>query len=124
TSLGAMLSALGTEKIGELLNRSAQELDPAQRGQLVGSLLNGLSTAGIDVPSLLGQLGINPALADNPEQASPAEIAALAAHTHQNHPGIFRWAMTFYEEHPVLAKTLAALAVAALAKHVYDGKQQ
>ena len=124
STVGAALSSLGADKIGELVGGSAGEMSSEQRGQMAGSLLSGFSASGIDLQSLLGKLGVNSAVADNPEQASPEDVAALAAHAHENHPGIFQSAMSFYEEHPTMVKTLGAIAVAAIAKHVADGSGQ
>lgn len=90
---------------------------------MVSSLLGSLGNSGVDIQGLLSQLGISPAVAENPGQATPDEVAAITAHAHENHPGIFAQAMALYEEHPTLIKTLGAVAVAAIARPVYENGQ-
>lgn len=116
--IGPALSSLGGQQVMERVFNSATEMNPQQRSGLVGSLLNGFNSSGADVPSLLGQLGINPAVADNPHEASPEEVAKLAAHAHETAPGIFNQAMAFYAEHPTLVKVLGTMAVAAIARNL------
>lgn len=115
---GAALPSLNSSQVSETVSNLASELDSGQRGGLVGSMLSGLSSYGVDVQSVLSKLGINPQVADNPEQATPEEAAALAAHAHENHPGIVQSAMSIYEAHPTLIKTLGLFAAAAIATHV------
>src|SRR5215472_10484152 len=121
-NLQNLISDLSSPQVSETVSNLASELDSGQRGTLVGSMLSGLSSAGVDVQSLLGRLGVNPQVADNPEQATPDEAAALAAHAHENHPGIVQSAMSLYEKHPTLIKTLGLLAAAAVSKHVSEKK--
>jgi len=118
--IGPALSSLGTQQVMEHVLNSASVMNPQQREGLVGSLLNGFSSSGTNVQSLLGQLGINPSVADNPQEASPEEVAKLAAHAHENEPGVFHNAMAFYSEHPTLVKAMGTVAVAVIVKHLAD----
>ena len=122
--ISSALSSMGGTQVSNAVSGLASELSSGQRGNLVGSLLGSLGAAGVNVQSLLGRLGINPAVADNPEQASPEDAAAIAVHAHENHPGILQGAMSFYEQHPTLIKTLGLFTAAAVAQHVYDGGKQ
>ena len=122
--LSAALPSLSSSQVSETVSNLAGELDSGQRGNLVGSMLSGLGSAEVDMQSLLGRLGINPQVADNPEQSTPEEAAALAAHAHENHPGIVQSAMSLYEEHPTLIKTLGLFAAAAIAEHVYEKNEE
>jgi len=109
--------ALGTLSTGDVMQHvlsSATQMNPEQRGSLVGSLLGGLTSPGGDTTSLLNQLGINSAVAQDPSSATPEEVAKLAAHAHENEPGVFNSAMSFYAQHPTLVKTFGALAVGAI----------
>lgn len=117
STIGPALSSLGTQEVAQNLLGSAGAMNPQQRGSLFSSLLSGFSSQGIDTTSLLGQLGVNPSVANNPETASPQDVAALAAHAHENSPDVFHKAMEFYGEHPTLVKTLGTVAVGAIVGH-------
>ncbi len=118
--IGPALSSLGSQQVTERVFNSASVMDPTQRGGLVGSLLQGFLNNGADIGSLLGALGVNPAVAQDPSQATPEEVAALATHAHDSEPGIFDKAMGFYAEHPTLVKVLGTLAVAAIARNLSE----
>lgn len=119
--IGPALSSLGADQVHERIYNSATEMSPQQRGGFLGTLLGGLSSSGVDVGSLLGQLGIRPDVADNPEQASPEDVAKLATHAEQTNPTIFQQAMNFFAEHPTLVKVLGTMAIAAIAKKLSGG---
>jgi hypothetical protein len=116
--IGPALSSLGGQQVMERVFNSATEMNPEERSGLVRSLLNGFGSSGIDLTSLLGQLGINPGVADNPQEASPEEVAKLATHAQEHEPSIFNQAMAFYAEHPTLVKVLGTMAVAAIARNL------
>ena len=85
--LGLVSSALGggnkQQLIGQLLG-NLTSIGSDQRAGVVGSLLSGLGASGVNVQSLLNQLGINPEVADNPEAASHEDLEKLAAHVQEN----------------------------------------
>jgi hypothetical protein len=114
SSIGSALKSLAVQQVEQHILNSASQMSPEQRGGLMQSLLNGLTSSGGDVSSILSQLGINQSVADNPQDASPEDVAALAAHTHQNNPDVFQRAMEFYAEHPTLVKAMGAAAVSAI----------
>ncbi|MDB5034626.1 MAG: hypothetical protein JWQ98_1867 [Chlorobi bacterium] len=116
--IGPALSELGSDQVRERVYNSATEMTPQQRGGLLGSLLGGLSSSGIDLSSLLGKLGISHNVADNPETASPEDVAKVAAHAQENNPGVFQQAMGFYAKHPTLVKILGTMAIASIAKRL------
>ena len=92
--LGSILSSLGGG--GGLLSQilgSVAAGDSEQRGGLVGSILSGLGSSGVDLPSLLQQLGINPEVADNPETATHEDLTKLATHAHENAPDVLQSAV-------------------------------
>jgi len=116
--IGPALGSLATPDVMQQVLSSATQMNPDQRGSLMGSLLSGLTSQGGDTTSLLNQLGINSAVAKDPSSATPEEIAALAAHAHENEPGVFNSAMSFYAQHPTLVKAFGALAVGAIVSHL------
>jgi hypothetical protein len=92
--LGSILTSLGGG--GGLLSQilgSVAAGDSEQRGGLVGSILSGLGSSGVDLPSLLQQLGINPEVADNPEAASHEDLTKLATHAQENAPDVLQSAV-------------------------------
>ena len=121
-NLQNLIGELSSSQVSETVSSLASELDSGQRGALVGSMLSGLGSAGVDVQSLLSRLGVSPQVADNPERATPEEAASLAAHAHENHPGIVQSAMSLYEKHPTLIKTLGLFAAAAISKRASEKK--
>jgi hypothetical protein len=114
SAIGPALSSLAVEEIQQHIFNSASQMSPAQRGGFVQSIMGGLASSGGNVSSILSQLGISPSVADNPQDASPEDVAALAAHTQQNSPDVFHRAMEFYAEHPTLVKAMGAAAVSAI----------
>ena len=116
--IGPALGSLGTSQVQERVFNSATEMSPQQRGGLMESLLGGLMGSGANLPGLLNSLGIGQSVIDDPQSASPEDVAKLAAHAHENEPGIFEKAMGFYAEHPTLVKVLGTMAIAAIAKQV------
>ena len=121
-NLQNLIGELSSSQVSETVSNLAGELDSGQRGALVGSMLSGLGSAGVDLQSLLSRLGVSPQVADNPEHATPEEAAALAAHAHENHPGVVQSALSLYEKHPTLIKTLGLFAAAAISKHASEKK--
>jgi len=121
--IGPALGSMATGEIAQQLLGSANAMNPQQRGDLFSTLLNGFTSQGADAGSLLSQLGVNPATANNPQSATPEDVAALAAHAHENSPDVFHKAMEFYGEHPVLVKTLGAVALGAIVKHFLSNQR-
>ncbi len=118
-AMGPALQALGPEEAQKRIAASAQQMTPDQRGGMMQQLLGGLtSSSGMNVGSLLSQLGINQAVATNPQSATPDEVASLAAHAQTNNPDLFHEAMGFYAQHPTLVKSLGAVVIAQIASHL------
>lgn len=82
--LGTAFSSLGGSQVAEKLNSVTSFLSPELKADLVGSALTKIGVSGVEVKALLSQLGINPAVADNPEEATPEELARLAEHLQEN----------------------------------------
>ena len=114
-SIGPALTTLSPTDVRDGVSASAAQMTPQQRGSMVGGILEGL---GPQVTSVLASLGLNPSLAQNPGSATPADAGALAAHVQQERPEIFNQAMAFYAQHPVLVKTLGAVAIARIAQQL------
>ena len=117
-SIGPALQSLGLGQAQQGIANSAQQMSPAQRGGLMQQLLGGFGNSGVNVGSLLSQLGINQSVANNPQSATPDEVATLASHAQANNPSVFQEAMGFYSQHPTLVKALGAAAIAQIATHL------
>ncbi len=82
--LGTAFSSLGGSQVAEKLDSVTGFLSPELKADLVGSALSKIGASGVEMKSLLGQLGINPAVAHNPEAATPEELALLSQHLQEN----------------------------------------
>lgn len=114
-AIGPALTTLPPDDVRDRVSASAAQMNAPQRGSLVQSILAGL---GPQASSVLSSLGLSPSLATNPTSASPADAGALAAHVQQERPEIFNQAMAFYAQHPMLVKTLGAVAIARIAQQL------
>ena len=116
--IGPALSSLGGPQVEERIRNSAQEMTPDTRGKFLQSLLTSATEHGINVGSVLSQLGIDSAVQTQPNQASADDVARVAAQLHQSHPGAFNQAMTFFSQHPTLVKVLGTLAITKIAQQL------
>jgi hypothetical protein len=121
--IGPALNSLGGEEVEKRIYNSATEMNPAQRGGFLETLLNAYRSSGANIPHLLGNLGINQNVAYQPEQVSPTEVAKLATHAQRTNPNIFQQAMSFYAQHPTLVKVLGSMAIASIAKQLGQAQQ-
>ena len=119
---GSIGPALGTLEPGDVesrVARSAAQMTPEQRGGLLGTLLGGLGTgSGGGLGDLLGRIGVSPSVAQNPQQASPEDVARVAGYARQNQPDLLHRAGDFYAQHPTLVKALGTAAIVAIARNL------
>lgn len=115
TTIGPALTTLSPDEVRNRVSATATQMTPPQRGSLMQTMLAGL---GPNVASVLATLGLDPALAQNPTQATGADAGALAAHVQQERPEIFNKAMAVYAQHPMLVKMLGAVAIAKIAQRL------
>ena len=120
-AIGPALASLGAGEVQQSVANSANQMSPDQRGGLMQAMLSGLGSSGMNIGSLLGQLGINQGVANNPQSATPDEIAKLASHTQSTNPGLFGEAMSFYSQHPTLVKALGTVVIAKIASQLSQG---
>jgi hypothetical protein len=116
--IGPALASLGSGEVETRIRNSATEMTPSVRSQFVRQLLDAVGGAGGNASSLLSRLGLNPSIAQQPQNASPDEVAKLATEVHKSHPDAFNAAMQFYSQHPTLVKVLGTLAIAKIAQHL------
>jgi hypothetical protein len=116
--IGPAVGSLGTPEVRERIQNSAAEMSPQQRGDFMQTLLNGLKSSGLDLGGLLSQLGVNPAVAQRPQDATPQDVATVAAHAQAARPAVFNQAMEFYARHPTLVKVLGTLAMVKIAQQL------
>ncbi len=121
SAIGPALAGLESGDLQQRVGNSAAQMSPDQRGNLVQTLLGGLGSSGMNIGSLLGQLGVNQGVANNPQSATPDEVAKLAAHTQATNPGVFGEAMSFYSAHPTLVKALGSVVIAKIASNLSQG---
>lgn len=114
-AITAGLNTLPEDEVRDRVATSANQMSAPQRGSLVQTMIDGL---GPNVASVLAQLGLNPALAQDPNQATGADAGSLAAHVQQERPEIFNKAMAVYAQHPMLVKALGAVAIAKIAQQL------
>jgi hypothetical protein len=91
-------------------------MTPSVRGQSLQTPPNLASGSGVNLSTMLSHLGVNPALAEQPEQAKPEEVAKVAAHVHDTKPDLFNEAMRFYTNHPTLVKVFGTIIIARIAQ--------
>lgn len=124
SAIGPALRSLGRDEVQNRIQGSANEMTPPVRGQFFGTLLNAIAGHGGNVGAILGQLGIDPGLANRPQDASPADVSKVAAHAHDAHPDAFNQAMSFYAQHPTLVKVLGTVAIARIAQQLSNRTPQ
>jgi hypothetical protein len=81
SAIGPALGSLGRDQVRERIRNSASEMAPSVRGQFFQTLLNAIGGSGGNVIAILNQLGIDPGLVNRPQQASPDDVASVAAQT-------------------------------------------
>ena len=118
SAIGSALGGMETNEVQQRVGNSAAQMSPQQRGGMVQSLLGGLGSSGMNIGSLLSQLGINQNVAANPQSATPDEVAKLASQAHATNPGILQEAMSVYAEHPTLVKALGTVVMAQIGRHL------
>ncbi len=118
TAIGSALGGMNSQEVQQRVANSANQMSPDQRGGMVQSLLGGLGSSGLNIGSLLSQLGINQNVAANPQSATPDEVAKLASQAHATNPGILQEAMSVYAAHPTLVKALGTVVIAQVARHL------
>jgi hypothetical protein len=116
--IGPAMSSLAPQEVETRIRNSATEMPPPVRAQFFNTLLSAIAQSGGNIGAILAQLGINPAVAQQPGTASPADVAKVTAHAMHAHPDAFNKAMSFYSEHPTLVKVLGTLAIAKIAQQV------
>ena len=111
-AIGPAMSTMDPSDVQQRVTNSAAQMNADQRGSLVQSLLGGLGGSGGGlsglgglgalaggmggIGGLLSQLGIDPSVQNNPQNASPEDVGKLAAHAQSNSPDVFHQAMSFY----------------------------
>jgi hypothetical protein len=121
--IGPALSSLGRDQVQERIRNSASEMTPALRGQFFETLLNAIGGSGGNIASMLSELGIDQNVINRPQQASPDDVAKVAAQAQQAHPDAFNQAMSFFRQHPTLVKVLGTMAIARIAQHLSRAPQ-
>ncbi len=122
STIGPAIGSLPTEHVQDRVQASAEQMTPQQRGSLLQQLLAGLGAGGA-LSSVLNQIGVSPAVAQNPQSARPQDVGKVAAYTKENRPDLFHQAMSFYAQHPTLVKVMGTVAIAAIAKNLAGGRR-
>jgi hypothetical protein len=119
--IGPAVGELGGDQVRTRVANSATEMTPQQRGNFLQTLLSGLAgaSAGGGLSRVLDQIGVSPAVARDPQQATPEEVGKVAAYAKEERPDLFHRAMGFYAQHPTLVKVLGTMAIASIAKNLY-----
>ena len=117
-AIGPAMSNLDSGDVQQRIANSASQMNSNQRGSLLGMLLGGLGGGGGNIGGLLSQLGVDPSVQNNPQNASPEDLGKVAAHAQSNSPDVFHKAMGFYADHPTLVKALGTAVIAGVARHL------
>ncbi len=116
--IGPALASLGTNEVETRIRNSASEMQPSTRSEFLQQLLGAISGAGGNPSAVLSRAGVDPVVAQQPQNASPDQVAKVAAEVHKSHPDAFNAAMAFYKQHPTLVKVLGTAAIAKIAQHL------
>ncbi|MGZ5187746.1 MAG: hypothetical protein ACXWCU_07495 [Caldimonas sp.] len=117
------------QMIGDLFNQSNPQQQAGLLNQLVQALGPGAlsSVAGGALGRILGGAGTGAVPATiTPEQASqlsPADVGAIASHAEKQDPSIIDRMGSFYSQHPMLVKTLGAIALSAVMGHLQSQRR-
>lgn len=117
SAIGPALGSMDNSELQQRVANSAGQMSPQQKGGFVQSILGGLGGGG-GIGSVLSQLGVDPSVASNPQNASPDDVGKLAAHAQATNSGLFQEAMSIYSQHPTLVKALGTVAIAQIARHL------
>ncbi len=124
-AIGPALSSLDNGEVQERVRNSAQQMNPEQRGGITQALLGALGGGALGggmgggaLGGILSQLGVSPAVASNPQSATPDDISKLAGHAHATDPGLFEKATAFYSAHPTLVNALGTAVVAKIVGNI------
>jgi hypothetical protein len=126
-----LAAALGCGGTGGFAQMASQLFASGAPGDHQAGLLNTLMAsagpevlqefAGNNPGSVLSGLlggGQTQVTSDQAAQISPDEVQALAAHVHQNNPGIIGEVSALYSEHPTAIKALGAAALTMAVRHI------
>ena len=128
--LAAAMRSDQTPPFGQMVGQLFGQSTPAQQAGVLNQILATLGPAALSTAAggalgrvlTPGQAQLTP---DQASQLSPAQVAEIAAHAEQAHPGVLDQVGQFYAQHAGLIKMLggAALAVtlAKMKEHASEG---
>ncbi len=124
--LAAMFRSDQTPPFGQMIGQLFSNSNPAQRANLLNTLLSSgagasilsqlATSAGVNLPAGLGSTA-----AVTPEMASqipPEAVQQAAAHAEKHDPSIVDRVSEIYAQHPTLVKTLGAAALSLALAHL------
>jgi len=120
--LAAAFNANETPPFGAMVAHMFGHANAEQKTGIVNHLLHGLGPSAAAVLAGLGLSRLAPqqtSAAPNltPEQASglaPSQVEQIATQAKASNPGIVQTMSNFYAQHPVLVRTLGAVALSAI----------
>lgn len=124
--LAAAFNSEQTPSFGEMVGHMFGHANTEQKTGIVNRLLSGLGPSAL---GLLAQMGLNnlpghsgtapPNLTgEQVAQLSPGQVEQLATHAQTVNPGIVESMSNFYAQHPVLVKSLGAVALAIILRNL------
>jgi hypothetical protein len=122
SAIGPALSSLGASEVETRVRNSAGEMPAPVRGEFLQKLVDSIRSVGADASTVFSNAGVDPSVAQQPQQASPEAVGKVAAALHQSHPDAFNAAMAFYNQHPTLVKVLGTVAIAKIAQHLTQNR--
>ncbi len=117
--LSAAFNSDQTSSFGEMIGSMFGQANAQQKSGIVNRLLAGLGPAAAGVMTQLGlthtEGAATPALStEQAGQISTAQVQQIATHAQNANPGIVESMSHFYAQHPVLVKSLGAVALSII----------
>ena len=124
SSIAAMFRGNETPPFAQQISQLFTNSNPDQRANLLNTLLSSGAGAGV-LSQLAKSAGISLPIGANsqitPEQAAqipPSAVQQAAAHAEKHDPSIVDRVSQIYAEHPMLIKTLGAVAMSMAMSHM------
>ena len=120
-----------TPPFGAMVAHMFGQANPDQKAGIVNRLLAGLGPSAGTLLSRLGLPGTTPQspfavpslTTDQATGLQPGQVEQIASQAQATNPGIVQTMSNFYAQHPVLVKTLGAVALSAILSNIRSGSR-
>ncbi len=130
SGLSGMFRSDSTAPFGQLISQLFSQSNGNQRADILNTLLASGAASGL-LAQLARSAGINLGAAGNGGQVTPEEAARVspeiveqvAAQAEKQDPSIIERASQFYAQHPMLVKSLGAVAMSMFMSHIANRRR-